>query len=409
MKLAIVHLEASTGGWAYVYNLIRAMKVLDKTLEITILTNEIQSTNIEYLSLLKDMDVNIINSKIKSYYKFQEKRKCKNNFLNLIINKFRKHIYDSNQKPTKKVIKMFEDQDVVFYSWPYGILPFNINKKTYFIPHDFIYTHCFSSRSVYTKNMVEDIFKYHKEFLKVATPIVSSDFIAKELKTTFSEYQGKINVVYLPSLSDLKENSKIDKDIILKKYGINGDYILSANNIEVHKNLGQIVSAMYYVKQKYPNIKLVLTGYGTEDFSGIIDSPLYFNWISKTENSDVIGLGVLNNEEFSVILENAKILVTTSLCEAGSGSGLDAWSKGVPVVMSDIEAFRNQVDFLGTKAEFCNPRNNEDIAGAILQLLDNPGYAKEQGFISKHAMERYSWCDVARKYLEIFKNGYVNE
>ena len=408
MKLAVVHLEASTGGWAYIYNLIRAMKDIDKMLEITLLTNSIYATKNEYISLLKNMDIKIINSKIKSYYKFKLKKKCKNNFINSIINKVRKHIYDSKQKPTKKLINILKEQDIVFYSWPYGIMPFNIDKKTYFIPHDFIYTHCFSSRSVYTKNMVEDIFKYHKEFLKLATPIVSSDFIAKELKTTFPEYKENINIVYLPSLSNLKQEYNLEKNNILKKYGIDGDYILSANNMEVHKNLGQIVSAMYYVKQKYPNIKLVLTGYGTEDFNGIIDSPLYFNWLDATENRDVVGLGVVNNEDFSVILENAKILVTTSLCEAGSGSALDAWSMGVPVVMSDIEAFRNQVKFLGTTAEFCNPRNNEDVARGILKLLDNPEKSKEQGLISKNAMERYNWHDVGKKYLEIFKNG-LNE
>lgn len=408
MKLAVVHLEASTGGWAYIYNLIRAMKDIDKMLEITILTNSIYATQNEYISLLKNMDIKVVNSKIKSYYKFEEKKKCKNNFINSIINKVRKHIYDSKQMPTKKLINILNEQDIVFYSWPYGIMPFNITKKTYFIPHDFIYTHCFSSRSVYTKNMVEDIFKYHKEFLKLATPIVSSEFIAEELKTTFPEYKENINIVYLPSLSNLKQEYNLEKNNILKKYGIDGDYILSANNMEVHKNLGQIASAMYYVKQKYPNIKLVLTGYGTEDFNGIIDSPLYFNWLGTTENRDVVGLGVVNNEDFSVILENAKILVTTSLCEAGSGSALDAWSMGVPVVMSDIEAFRNQVKFLGTTAEFCNPRNNEDVARAILKLLDNPEKSKEQGLISKNAMERYNWHDVGKKYLEIFKNG-LNE
>ena len=91
------------------------------------------------------------------------------------------------------------------------------------------------------------------------------------------------------------------------------------------------------------------------------------------------------------------------MCEAGSGNSLDAWNVKIPVAMSDIPAFKQQLEFLGTKAEIFDPRNSHDIAKAILKILDNPELSKKNAEASKKAMEKYNWKDVAQQYINIFE------
>ena len=162
---------------------------------------------------------------------------------------------------------------------------------------------------------------------------------------------------------------------------------------------------MYYVKQKYPDIKLVISGYRNQNILGKIKCPYYMDHTDNENDWDIKGIGLLPDNDFSAVLQGARMCINASLCEAGAGSALDAWEMGIPMVMSDIPSFKNQIDFLGTKAEMFDPRNSHDIARAILKLLDNPDIAKEKAEISQKAMERYSWEIVAQQYIDIFERS----
>ena len=123
---------------------------------------------------------------------------------------------------------------------------------------------------------------------------------------------------------------------------------------------------------------------------------------------DVKGIGLISDDDFSALMQGAKMCINASLCEAGAGSGLDAWSIGTPMVMSNIPAFKDQLNFLGVRAELFEPRESRDIARAINKLLDNPKLAKENAKISKQAMNKYSWNIVAKEYINVFEK-YVSK
>lgn len=404
MKLAIFHQGASTGGWAYLYLLAKALKEIDKDLELTLFCFCVPDDYKEYVKELEGLGVKIEKNKKVGVGHFKPKNKP--------IDFIRKFLFDLKYAPDNKFLNMVKSHDVLFYTWPYNIVPLPIDMKTFFIPHDFIYTHNFGTlpSAQYTKSTSEIIRKEHEKFLEKGKPIVSTNFIAQEFKNTFPNYKEKVDVVYLSTFSDTSKKSESEIRKTLEAYGIRGDYILSANNSCVHKNLGQIASAMYYVRQKYPGLKLILTGHGTEELVGTINSPYYIDFTrGESEDPHCRGFGIINNEDFQCIMQGAKMVISTSLCEAGSGSALDAWNAGVPMVMSNIPSFVQQANFLGTKSEFCNPRNNEDVARAILKLLDDPKTASENAKTSMDAMAKYTWYDVARKYLEVFRDEQRDE
>lgn len=419
MKIAVINQCASVGGWRYLYKLLLAMKNLEPSLQITVFKKEKDSEgdcSFETEKLLKigiEFDFLDIKNEIKE---FRKKDKFKNHFLNKMYNKIRKKIFkiqnknnkNNNSNINRNLEDKIEDFDLVFYSWPYGVECINTKKPIFFIPHDFIYTHSFGfdGIGIYDKGMWKANLYYQEKFVNnKAIPIVSSDYIKDEFNRTFPNAKNKPNVVYLSTLSDYvkKEQREIDKFLKAKK--INDNYVLFASNNMPHKNLGNVIGAWYYVKQKYPNLKLIISGSGNNNILGKVNTPYYMDHTDNESDYDIKSLGLLNNEEFSMLMQGSKMVINASLCEAGNGSGVDAWALGVPVTMSEIEPFRNQIDCLGVKAELFDPRNSKDIARAVIELLDNPIKAKENAEISKKALEKYTWNDIAEKYLEIFRNG----
>ncbi|MDE6224426.1 MAG: glycosyltransferase, partial [Alphaproteobacteria bacterium] len=378
--------------------LIKHILLLKPDYEITIFV--FTTKGIEEVQNLKDLGV-----KICEFQKYTNTKvsKFKNRYLNKLYNFISKKKLNRRRKIFENFIE--NNFDIVFYSWPYDIEPINTSKKLFFIPHDFIFTHFFGFHSghYYTREWWWDQREKLKKFVEKGKAIVSSPYIREEFIRTYPESNKVPDVVFLSSFNDYKKKDKAEIKEKLKSFGITDKYILYANNWALHKNMQPVIGAYYYVKQKYPNIKLIITGYGTGNILCRCNSPYYLDHIIGTEPYDVKSLGLLDDEDFSVVLQGAEMVINSSLCEAGAGSALDAWSIGVPMVMSDIPPFKEQIEFLGVRAELFDPRNSHDIARAILEVLDNPELAEENVKISQKAMKKYTWKNVAQQYINIFE------
>ncbi len=410
MKIAIVNQIASTGGWRYVAKLSNALKQLRSDIEITVFFKEIEGAE-DIFNKMKSYDIAVCPMPNKlEVKKFVEKKKFKNEKINKFSNKIRRIIYNLKNFFRKKEDKSFEsfleDKDVILYAWPYRIKAPKVSKTIFFIPHDFIYTHSWGMEGIgfYNKNYWKTTLEEHETFVqKGAVPIVSSDYIKDEFNHTFPNSKEKPHVVYLSTLNDFPSLPPNQAKDFFEREHIKDEYVLFASNVGPHKNFINVLGAWYYVKQKYPNLKLILSGYGNNDILGKVNTPYYMDHTNNQEDYDIKSTGLLSGEEFSTLMQNAKMVINASLCEAGNGSGLDAWDMGVPVVMSNIPAFQNQIDKLGVKAELFDPKNSHDIARAIIKLLDNPELAKENVRVSKEALQNYTWKNVAEQYLEIFE------
>ena len=398
MKIAVINHRSSVGGWKYLYNLLLAMVKIDSTLQITVLTRDLQDEiGRPYIEILNKNGIEVI--KFRPNDKIRNKKYFGIKFIDKKINAAR---LNSIRKKNQSILKDF---DLIFYSWPYFMEYIDVNVPMFFIPHDFIFTHFFGSHAseCYSRYWNERLTNELADFVKNGKAIVSSNYIAKEFKRTFPEAKNP-NVVYLTVFNNYEKVKEDYAKEVLKKYGIEGEYILFANNDMLHKNMPAMVGAFYYIKQKHPNLKLIITGDKTPIYCKA-NSPYYWDHVRYDEDYDIKSLGILPDDEFSVILQNAKLLVNPSLCEAGCGNGIDAWFAEVPTAISEIEPFKNHVEFLNVKTEFFDPRNSSDIANKIIYLLDNPEVARENAKISKEAMNKYTWNDVAKQYLDIFKKG----
>jgi glycosyltransferase involved in cell wall biosynthesis len=395
MKIAVVFPTCSTGGAKYLYLLLKAIIKLRPDYEITI-WNHMKEPYAEKLIIneLKPLGV-----KFNDFYSIEGQIiGFRNNGIR-ILNKTIKIVGKILGLSKEFDAKRFNQYDLFFSPWPYEFACPNLEIPMVCVPHDFNYTHHFGL-NIYGYGNAVKVKKQHEKWFRNATPIVSTNFMAKELKNTFPWFEKEIDVVHLSTLNDFEklEDEKIDK--ILADLGIDYDYVLSASSVCYHKNFNILYSGYYYLKQKYPNVKLLLTGWATESCKGESNSPHYID--SFSQNPDVKGLGIVSDEVLIALMKRAKMVVNTSLYEAGNGSGLDAWGMGVPVVMSDIESFREQIDVLGVKAQLFDAQCGKDMAEAMIRIIDNPEQTLNDVQASKDAIANYSWEKVAQKYLHVF-------
>jgi glycosyltransferase involved in cell wall biosynthesis len=105
------------------------------------------------------------------------------------------------------------------------------------------------------------------------------------------------------------------------------------------------------------------------------------------------------------LIQCARVVVSSSLYEAGNGPGVDAWARAIPVAMSDIPPFIEHIKVQDVKAQVFDPRNPQDIANKIDAILSNPEKATEDALYSQSVLKNFTWEKVAEKYLAVFNKA----
>jgi len=141
-----------------------------------------------------------------------------------------------------------------------------------------------------------------------------------------------------------------------------------------HKNHARLYEAFARVRRDRPELRLVLTGGG--DYGRVPDG--------------VEVRGHLPRAEVVSLLQRAAALVFPSLYEGFGLPPLEAMACGCPVACSNAAALPEVV---GDAARLFDPREPEDIAAAILDVLADPEPWVQRGLLRA---EGFSWDETAR-------------
>jgi glycosyltransferase involved in cell wall biosynthesis len=228
--------------------------------------------------------------------------------------------------------------------------------------------------------------------------------MASEIARFYPESGSRVPVVRLAPFV-LNTGAKRTSSKLASQISEKGPYLLCPTQMTIHKNVGSLIAAQALLREKYPNLRLVLTGLGSDWATGRA-SPI--GTIRDHSQPDVIGLGYVTNDEIDALIDRAAAVVNPSFYEAGNGSGIDAWSRGIPVAMSDIPSFREHLEFQGVEAAMFDPRNPEDIASKIEEILNRPEEWAETARRSQAAMSLRTWDDVAEDYLSMFDAAHAS-
>jgi glycosyltransferase involved in cell wall biosynthesis len=149
-----------------------------------------------------------------------------------------------------------------------------------------------------------------------------------------------------------------------------------------HKNHERLFAAFALVRRMYPEVRLVLTGFSRSD--GAVPE-------------GVVSYGYVPRESLVDLYRSASALVFPSLYEGFGQPAIEAMACGCPVAASRAAALP---EVCGDAARYFDPWSVEDMADAMLDVLDHGDRYRERG-LARAA--RFDWDTCARAHERVYR------
>jgi glycosyltransferase involved in cell wall biosynthesis len=207
----------------------------------------------------------------------------------------------------------------------------------------------------------------------------------------------KIRVIYESGNIQCRriENSSTVAEV-KKRYSIEGPFIFALGALDPRKNTMGILHSFAYLKQQTTlPIRLVVAGLTPEaknKFHALI--------LDMNLDGQVVLLGFIPEYELVALYNGAVVFVYPSLYEGFGMPVLEAMACGTPVVTSSAGSIP---EVAGKAALFVDPKNPEEIANAILQIVSDASLRERMIEQGVEQAKRFSWEKTAQQMLEIYR------
>ncbi|HEV3319565.1 MAG TPA: glycosyltransferase family 1 protein [Solirubrobacteraceae bacterium] len=162
-----------------------------------------------------------------------------------------------------------------------------------------------------------------------------------------------------------------------------------------HKNLGKLIDALALIPTSERPV-LVIAGHRTRE--GGLPRQLASVGVSE----DVRLLGSCSQARLEALYALADCLVVPSLHEGFGLPVLEAMSRSLPVVCSDIAALR---EVAGDAARYFDPRASEQIASKMIEVLGDSTLAERMRTLGRERAGSFSWAAAAQKTLASYRRA----
>ena len=165
---------------------------------------------------------------------------------------------------------------------------------------------------------------------------------------------------------------------------------------EPRKGLQVLLKAFEVLGQERPGLRLLIAG-PAADPGDVLDR------VPAALRDRVILLGQVSEEDKVRVLHSVDVFCSPNT--GGESFGIvtaEAMAAGVPIVASDIEAFR-QVLRGGEAGELFTTGDAGDLARAAGRLLDDPARRAALSAAALVAVADYDWSVVARSVLSVYE------
>jgi glycosyltransferase involved in cell wall biosynthesis len=212
--------------------------------------------------------------------------------------------------------------------------------------------------------------------------IVPTKYVAKGL----AEYQpftkNKIVVTYEASGVDLQGAAKQPGDVAKP-------FIFHVGSPFPHKNIERLIEAFGIVKNKVPDLQLVLVGKREHYFEQLeklaADSPV---------RDSILFTGFIPDNELKWLYKNASGYVLPSLSEGFGIPGLEAMSYDCPLISSKATCLP---EVYGDAAHYFDPSDTKDMAKKITDVVKDKKLQKKLVSAGRKQVKKYSWQKMARQ------------
>src|SRR5438876_5666567 len=228
--------------------------------------------------------------------------------------------------------------------------------------------------------------------------ITPTESVKRELCGQLGTDPGKFAVTPEAPRSVFKRMEREKTLETRRRLGIRDDFILFVGTLEPRKNLLTLARALDEILRTTPlSPQLVVAGkqgWLMNDF---------FSFIKEAGLGDHIHLtGYLDDDDLRALYSSCSVFVYPSLYEGFGLPPLEAMACGAPVISSRIPAI---VEAVGNAACLVNPQNVQELAGAIVSLLDDKQAREQLSLSGLERVEDFSWERTARCTLEVYRNA----
>lgn len=243
------------------------------------------------------------------------------------------------------------------------------------------------------KELINAFYNSHKylEKRKDIQIITSSNSTKNDLCNCFDINNERVHVVYLAY--DILNCYQERNDDILKKYGIDSNYLYYVGALDPRKGIMDIVDAFGEIYEQY-DVKLVLSGPVDRMFKNNIEIIK-----SKPYADKIIFTGYVTDEEKRYLLSSAEIFLFPSEYEGFGIPILEAMACGCPVITTNVSSIP---EVCGDAAIMIDPGNVEQLMESIKTLLNHEDKREKYSKLGLERCKMFSWENTAKGIENVY-------
>lgn len=229
-----------------------------------------------------------------------------------------------------------------------------------------------------------------------ASIIVSFNHIKDDILKYFDIKEEKISVCPPPFSENwftISESS--DLKLVKNKYSLPDIFILFPAATWPHKNHINLLNAIYELKNKGNNIRLICTGNKTKYYEKVLAKTI----IELNLQNDVKFLGIVPEGDLISLYKLTSLVVIPTKYEAGSSPLYEAMRYSVPVICSNVTSLPETID----NSDFTfNPDNPIEISDLIKKGISDVDFREKNIKNSEIRIEYFKNMNFEKAFIDSY-------
>jgi alpha-1,3-rhamnosyl/mannosyltransferase len=231
--------------------------------------------------------------------------------------------------------------------------------------------------------------------------IVDSEFVRKEVLSTFAIAPERVEAVHLGVSEEFRPRTAAETVPVLQPLGLtHGQYLLAVGTIEPRKNLIHIVKSYALLsdelRKRFPLVIIGAKGWHSSEL---------VTFLQKKTDPQVRFLGHVTPMALAHLYAGAALFAFPSIYEGFGLPPLEAMASGVPVIVSRRASLP---EIVGDAGEMMDPEDTFDTAERIRSLLEDNGRRSELSTRGVERASHFTWEACAKATEAVYREACRN-
>jgi len=181
--------------------------------------------------------------------------------------------------------------------------------------------------------------------------------------------------------------------------------ILTVGNYERRRGHEELIMAMPIILMSEPNARLVIVGKDTEILQPLISELNIKDEVILAGQIKPPSFEMVDGDKLADIYCSSDIYVSAGVNEGAEGLSLallDGMAAGLQIVATDISGNRDIIKD-GESGFLVPPGDVDRLAESLIKVLKDKELRNRMIAESKKTIEKFSWREIARQYIDVYR------